>query len=52
VSVVGTRAYVADAGSGLRVIDSVAVPEPGSLLLQLAAATTLLRLRARRRRVA
>jgi hypothetical protein len=47
VSVVATRAYVADDFSGLRVIR-----EPGALLLQLAAASTLLGVRARRRRVA
>lgn len=54
VSVVGTRAYVADGGGGLRVIDSIAipapVPEPGALLLQIAAGATLLGVRARRRR--
>ena len=49
IAVVGTRAYVADGSAGLRVID---VPEPGALLLQLAAASALLGLRARRRRVA
>ena len=47
VSVVGRLACVADFDAGLRVI-----PESGALLLQLAAASTLLGLRARRRRVA
>lgn len=55
VSVVGTLAYVADWDvGGLRVIDSIAipapVPEPGALLLQIAAGATLLGVRARRRR--
>jgi hypothetical protein len=45
--VVGRLAYVADFGAGLRVI-----PELGALLLQLAAPSTLLGLRARHRRVA
>ena len=40
-------AYVADFDAGLRVI-----PEPGALLLECAAPSTLLGLRARRRRVA
>lgn len=30
VSVVGTRAYVAYGDAGLRVIDSIATPEPGA----------------------
>lgn len=49
VSVVGTRAYVAEGVSGLRVFDSIAVPEPGALLLQIAPVSTLLGLRARRK---
>ena len=49
VEVEGTLAYVADGTWGLRVIDSIAIPEPGALLLQLAAASALLGLRARRR---
>lgn len=50
VAVVEARAHVADGDAGLRVI-GFGVPEPGALLLQLAAASMPLGLWARHRRV-